>query len=171
MRIKKKKLKKKFQNGCFSKWPFFKISNSQKKFVKFSWICPWVSRIDWCEGHWCSSTYMVVRLSDVSSKTGKKCIFCVFRLFLHLRWAASRPFRLNYINALGINQSYLPKDQSMNFSQKKIENWRFWKMAILKNGHFFFASSPWKSAKATWVSRMGRNFDDYSGLQQKSKCA
>ena len=31
----------------------------------------------------------------------------------------------------------------------------------------FFASSPWKSVKATWVSRMGRNFDDYPGLQQK----
>jgi hypothetical protein len=48
-------------------------------------------------------------------------------------------------------------------------------LAILKNGHFekqpFFASSPWKSAKATWVSRMDQNFDDYPGLQQKSKCA
>jgi hypothetical protein len=33
------------------------------------------------------------------------------------------------------------------------------------------ASSLWKSAKATWLSRMGRNFDDYPGLQQKSKCA
>ena len=28
-----------------------------------------------------------------------------------------------------------------------------------------------KSVRATWVSRMGRNFDDYPGLQQKSKCA
>ena len=36
---------------------------------------------------------------------------------------------------------------------------------------FFFASSLWKSVKATWVSRMGHNFDDYPGLQQKSKCA
>ena len=35
---------------------------------------------------------------------------------------------------------------------------------------FFFASSPWKSVKATWVSRMGPN-DDYPGLQQKIKCA
>ena len=30
----------------FSKWPFFKIANSQKFFVKISWIGPWVSRID-----------------------------------------------------------------------------------------------------------------------------
>jgi hypothetical protein len=37
--------------------------------------------------------------------------------------------------------------------------------------NFFFASSPWKPIKATWVSGMSRNFDDYSGLQQKSKCA
>ena len=88
------------------KWPFFKIVNSRNLFVKISWIGPWVSRIDWCEGHWCGSTYMVVRLSDISSKTGKKCIFCVFRLFLSLCRTASRPYRLSYINALCINQSY-----------------------------------------------------------------
>ena len=32
----------------------------------------------------CILVRMVVRLSDISSKTGKKCIFCVFRLFLSL---------------------------------------------------------------------------------------
>ena len=53
------------------------MANSQKKIVKISWIVSWVSRIDWCEGHWCSSTYMVVRLSDVSSKTAKKCILMI----------------------------------------------------------------------------------------------
>ena len=51
---------------------------------KNSWIGPWISSIDWCQGHWCGSIYMVVRLSDVSSKAGKKCIFCVFRLFLRI---------------------------------------------------------------------------------------
>jgi hypothetical protein len=35
-----------FQNRRFSKSPFFKIANSQKKFVKISWIGPWVSRLD-----------------------------------------------------------------------------------------------------------------------------
>ena len=36
-------------------------------------------------------------------------------------------------------------------------------------GHFgfFFASSPWKLVKLSWVSRMGRNFDDYPGFQPK----
>ena len=68
--------------------------------MKFSWIGPWVSRIDWCEGHWNVSTYMVVRLSDRSSKTDKKCVFCVFRLFWayvgpphdHISWAVPMPF-------------------------------------------------------------------------------
>jgi hypothetical protein len=76
----------KFQNGRLKKSAFFKIANSQKKFVKISGIGPWVSRIDWCEGHWCGSNYMVVRLSDKSSKTGKKCIFGVFRHFLIHAW-------------------------------------------------------------------------------------
>ena len=55
--------------------------NSQYFFMKFSWIGPWVSRIYWCKGHWCGLTYMVVRLSDISSKKGKKGIFGAFRLF------------------------------------------------------------------------------------------
>ena len=48
-----------------------KMANSQNFLVKITWICPWVSRIDWWEGYWCSSTYMVERLFNVSSKTGK----------------------------------------------------------------------------------------------------
>ena len=59
----------------------------------------WIST----EGRWCSSTYMVVRLSDISSKTVINCIFCVFRLFLPLHRTASWPYRLSYINALRIN--------------------------------------------------------------------
>ena len=34
---------KKIQNGRFSKWPFFKIANSQNFFMKILWIGPWVS--------------------------------------------------------------------------------------------------------------------------------
>ena len=71
-------LKTKFQNGRLKKTEFFKIANSQIFFVKILWIGPWVRRIDWCEGLWCGSTYMIERLFDVSSKTGKKCIFCCF---------------------------------------------------------------------------------------------
>ncbi len=53
----KKNLKKIIQNGRFKKTEFFKIANSQKNFVKISQIGPWVSRIDWCEGHWCGSMW------------------------------------------------------------------------------------------------------------------
>ena len=67
---KKKKFEKKILNGRRKKTEFFKIANSQKNFVKISQIGPWVSRIDWCEGHWCGSTYMAERLSNISSKTG-----------------------------------------------------------------------------------------------------
>ena len=61
-------LGKKIQNGRLKKTEFFKISNSQYFFGKISWIDPWISRIDCCKGHWCGSTYMAVRLSDISSK-------------------------------------------------------------------------------------------------------
>ena len=65
----KKNSKKKIQNGRLKKTEVFNSPNSQYFFRKISWIGPWVNRINWCEGHWCSSTYMVVRLSDVRAKT------------------------------------------------------------------------------------------------------
>ena len=95
----KKKQNKNEENFLYvhslSTWPFFKIANSQNLFVKILWIGPLVIRIDWREGHWLSSTYMAVRLSDIRAKTGKKCIFCVFRLFLPLCQTASWPYRLS----------------------------------------------------------------------------
>ena len=112
--------------------------------AKISWIGPWVGRIDWCKDHWWGSTYMAVRLSDIRPKTGKICIFCVFRLFLGLSLTASRPYRLSHINVLCINQSYQPKDQSKNISQKNIENWRFWKTQFFWVGHFGFFFSKKK---------------------------
>ena len=51
------------------KWPTQKKMSFSTS-AKFLWIGPWVSRIDWCEGHQCDSTYMAVGLSDVSSKKG-----------------------------------------------------------------------------------------------------
>jgi hypothetical protein len=75
------KFEKKIQNGRLKKTEIFKIANSQIFFAKISQIGPWVSRIDWCEGHWCGSMYMAVRLSDVSSKTAKKHKKCIFSLF------------------------------------------------------------------------------------------
>ena len=52
----------------------FKAINSQYFFVKLSEVSPWVSRINWCDGHQCDMTDMVVRLYDVRPKTGKKCM-------------------------------------------------------------------------------------------------
>ena len=88
---------KKIQNGQLKKTKFFKSANSQNVFAKISQIGPWLSRIDWCEERWWGSMYVVVRLSNISSKTGKEYIFCVFRSFL-----------------------------SLKFSWKIIENWQFW---------------------------------------------
>ena len=62
---KKKIFWKKDQNGQLEKTVFFKIANSQYFFVKIVWTGPWISRIDWCERHWFSSTNMAVRLSDI----------------------------------------------------------------------------------------------------------
>ena len=62
-----------------------------------------VSRIDWCKGHWCESTYMVVRLSNVSSKTGKKCIF----------WICFSNFFFCFI-PLKISQSFLVMGRSFD---------------------------------------------------------
>ena len=77
-------MKQLIQNGWREKSSFSSSANSQYIFAKISWIGPLVSRINWCEGIWCDSIYMAVRLSDISSKTGEKCIFCVFRPFLSL---------------------------------------------------------------------------------------
>ena len=59
---------KKIQNGLLKKTEIFKTANSQKIFPKFSWIGSWISSIDWCEEHWCGSTYMLVRLSDFTTQ-------------------------------------------------------------------------------------------------------
>ena len=75
MRMKQKNVFfwKKIQNG--QKNLIFQLCQFSIFFMKISWIGPCVSRIDWCKGHWCGSTYIVVRLSDITSKTGKKCFW------------------------------------------------------------------------------------------------
>ena len=135
MGIKQKKqkfAKKNFKMADSKKLSFSTTTKSWAIAAKISWIGPWVSRIDWCEGHWCGSTYMVVRLSYISSKTGKKCIFCVFRLFLSLCWTAWWPYQLSHNNALRIISSYEPKDQSL---EKKFQ--KKWELAELENELFF----------------------------------
>ena len=104
--------------------------------MKFPWIGPWDSRINWCEGHWYSSTYKVVRLSDISSKTDKKCVFCVFRLFWayvgqphdHISWAKPMPFA-------SINSTN-PRTNPWEFHEKILRiggagKWVFFEAAIL----------------------------------------
>ena len=66
---KKKNSEKKNHNGRLKKRSSSSSANSQYFFVKILWIGPWVSRIDWCKGHWRGSIYMVVRLSGISPKT------------------------------------------------------------------------------------------------------
>ena len=53
MRMKQKKI----QNCRLKKRSFSSPTNSEYLFSKISWIGPWVSRVEWCEGHWCGSTY------------------------------------------------------------------------------------------------------------------
>ena len=73
-------LEKKNQVSGHKKNAFFKVANSQNNFAKLSQIGPWVSRIGWCKGHWWGSTYVAVRLSDISSKTAKKHKNSIFSL-------------------------------------------------------------------------------------------
>ena len=67
-----------------------------------------------------------------------------------------------------------PKTNSLDFGNKYVlriggdENLRFFETAILD---FVFKSSLWKSVKNSWVEKMGRNFDDYSGFQHKTTSA
>ena len=103
-----------------------------------------VSRIEWCKGHWFCSTYMAVRLANVSSKTGKKYIFCVFRPFLslcqshrHIGWATSMLFAsINRTNPWTNPWNYLGKRLRIS-DFKKLS---FFDIAIW----FFFASLAWK---------------------------
>ena len=142
-----------FQNRRFSKSPIIKIF-----FVKISWIGPWFSRIEWCQGHYCSSTYMVVRLSDVSSKTGKNAFFVFLGCFCtyvghphdHIGWAISMPFT-------SINPTN-PRTNQWNFCWKILrigafEKWPFWKTAILEFifEKLVFCFIPMKISHQEWV--------------------
>ena len=111
---------------------------------------------------------MFVRLSDVSSKTVKKCILGFFGHFwAYVRqphgpigWA--RPMAFTCLN------STIPR------SIHKIFTLKYWKVAILKNDlflswpfWFFFASSTWKLVTNYVLEWMGLNFYDYDGIQPK----
>ena len=120
---------------------------------------------------------LVVRLADISSKTVQKCVLDVFWPFLSLCWTASRPYRLSHINALRIIQFYQPENQCSKFSQKNIENWRFWKTSIFWVGHFefffskkklFLVFSNEKNHGFNLRYNFFRNCDDYPGFPPKT---
>ena len=60
-----------------------------------------------------------------------------FRLFLSLRRTASRPHRLSHTNALRINQSYSPKDQSVKFWWKLLSFWWWLKNSVFLSRPFW----------------------------------
>ena len=149
---------KKFQNGRFSKSPILKI------FVKISWIGPWVSRINWCEEHWCSSFYMVMRLSDVRAKQPKNTkhpFFACFWAYIwqphnHVGWATSMPL----VSINPTNQRINP----WNFHKTILRIGDFEKLSFFLVGHFPW--SPWKSVTNYVVEWKGQNFDVFPCFQQ-----
>ena len=65
----------------------------------------------------------------------KKCIFSSKLTLCRTAW---QPYRLSHINALCINLSYSPKDQSLKFKKKCIGNWWIWKTQFFWVSHFGF---------------------------------
>ena len=92
-------LKKKIQNGWLKKGHFSKSPILNIFLWKFYGSV--LGLVDWCKGQRCGSTYMAMRLFDISSKTGKKCNFCVFRPFYNFR-----PYIVTwlyfFVNILGV---------------------------------------------------------------------
>ena len=77
----------------------------------------------------------------VRLKKGVKMHFlCVYH-FLSLRLTAWWPYKLSHINALWINLSYSPKDQSLKSLQKNIDVWRSWKWHFLVFGFWLLGFS------------------------------
>ena len=73
------------------------------------------------------STYMVVRVSDIRSKIGKKFIFCAFILFLslchnHISWATSMPFASINLTNPRTKDKFLKKDIPMKISQSFLDS-------------------------------------------------
>ena len=94
---KKKFFCKKKLKWTTQKTEIFKITNSQNFVAKILWIGLLNNSIDWCKGHWCGSIYMVMRLSEVSSKHAKSPFFGCFWAYVgqphdHIPWAKSMPF-------------------------------------------------------------------------------
>ena len=114
----------------FKKSQFFKSTNSEHSFTKISENGPWVSRRNSWIGQGCSSTYMVVRLSNIRAKTTKNAFLPLKWPFVgqpdnHMGWATSLACTLNIF--------YLPKDYFLKFWWKNVQNWWIWKIAFFWN--------------------------------------
>ena len=118
------------------KWPnhkkwIFQNFQFSKCFCE-NWICPWVSRIDWCKGLWCGSTYMVERLPQNRQKMhffmllGCSCSY-VQQPQNHICWATPLPFA-------SINSTN-PRTNPWNLQKKN------WELVILKNLFVLFEST------------------------------
>ena len=122
----------------FQKSQFFKSTNSEHFFTKISGNGPWVRRRNSCTGQVCSSTYMVVRLSNKRAKTTKKA-------FLHLNW----PFVGQPDNHKGwtTSLSYTwvhftdPRTISWNFGEKMLRIGGFEKLTFLKQPNSYTQNS------------------------------
>ena len=103
-----------------------KIANSQNLFVKISWIGSWVSRIDWCQGHWCSCEAFQ-RKGKNSLKIQKMHFYPFFELIS------------DRLMTIYVEQHHCPSHQFILLTQGPIHEIftkKFWELAILKNGYF-----------------------------------
>ena len=150
------------------KLSFSTITKSWAIVAKISRIVAWINSTNWYEGHSFFTTYVVVRLSDVSSIFCKNHLKCIFSSKLSLHRTAWWPLRLSKMDALRINWSYSPKDQFMKFWWKLLSVW-WW----LKNS--VFLSRPfWNFFRFFFcivygIPRMGQNFDDCPDFQKTQK--
>ena len=136
-----------------SKNLIFQLHQFSIFFMKISWIGPWVSRIDWCQGHWSGSTYsceVVQQKLKNSLKTPKMHFLPVFELMS------------GSLTATKVETNQCPLHQSILLTQGPIhENFmkKYWELAELENEfflrrpfwifkssilNFFFASFHWK---------------------------
>ena len=143
--------------------------------MKFLWIGPWLMQraLVWLN-------FTVVRLSDISSKTDKKCVFCVFRLFWayvgqphdHISWAKPMPF--------ASNNSTNPRTDPWEFHQKILRiggagKWGFFEAAILNFlsrpfWNFFLLHLCEKSSPLIWGIIFFCTMDGFSRILEKKLC-
>ena len=84
---------------------------------------------------WFPPSFLAVNHHNIKNWVPSILTHNLWLIFMGLRRTTWRPYRLSHIDALRINQSYYPKDQSVKFWQKLLSFWRCWKT------QFFFESA------------------------------